>query len=225
MLLVGWPGSTAIRLAAEAELRRLGWPVVDGPAAADLLVVAGSPESTDAGWLDAVRRQVPSPKALVTLSRIADVEEKLAAGTALLTQGGQEPQTTEEGAAAAEVQPSSPAKDHHSKGRPAREAHHPGTGNDAQHDHQGHHKPSHEHDEHSDHQESSEHEHHNGSADQHESGEEQGPSAHDGHAGHGMGEMTIAGLPMADAPTIVTSCGSISSMSHWVPPSTTGRTA
>ncbi|MGW0825372.1 hypothetical protein [Streptomyces sp. NPDC002845] len=70
VLLVTWPGASADRLAAERELRRRGWPLVEGPAAADLLVVVGAPGTgtdADTGWLEAVWGQMPAPRERVDL--------------------------------------------------------------------------------------------------------------------------------------------------------------
>lgn len=84
VLLVARPGATAVRLAAEAELRRRGWPQVTAPAAANLLVVAGDGADED-GWVEAVWRQVPAPRARVTLPAPSSVAARLDAGAALLT--------------------------------------------------------------------------------------------------------------------------------------------
>ncbi|MGW0762207.1 hypothetical protein ACWD1Y_38005, partial [Streptomyces sp. NPDC002814] len=61
VLAVALPGATDIRLEVEAEVRRRGWPVAGAPAAADLLVVCGAPESRDAQWLDDIERSMPEP--------------------------------------------------------------------------------------------------------------------------------------------------------------------
>lgn len=180
VLLVGLPGSTAIRLEVEAELRRHAWPVMDGPAAADLVVVLGSPDSTDAGWLDAVWRQVPSPRALVTVSQVEEVRRELEAGAALLASGGQELLPTTEGEAAAEPQPSS--EHGNRQPSPPPEQHGP---------REQHAEPN----ESPEHQGHDDHEHHEGHAGH---ARHQDHSTDHGHAGHDMGEMTVAGLPMAE---------------------------
>ncbi|GAA2264876.1 hypothetical protein GCM10010415_31160 [Streptomyces atrovirens] len=61
VLAVTLPGATELRLEAEAEVRRRGWPVADAPAAADLLVVCGVPAPEDAKWLDGIERSMPAP--------------------------------------------------------------------------------------------------------------------------------------------------------------------
>lgn len=61
VLAVTLPGATELRLEAEAAVRRRGWPVVDAPAAADLLVVCGLPAPDDTEWLDGIERSMPEP--------------------------------------------------------------------------------------------------------------------------------------------------------------------
>lgn len=227
VLLVGLPGSTAIRLEVETELRRRAWPVMDGLATADLVVVVGSPGPTDTNWLDSVWRQVPSPRALVTLSRVEHVRGELEAGAALLADGGQELLPVEtEGEPAAEPQSASEAEGHHGHEQwqeptppdhhhmhddrqpsPPPEQHGPqdtahgpagqdADGTDAEHDahrrHEGHHEQHADPDESTEHQGHDDHEHHEGHAGH------QDHSTDHGHAGHDMGEMTVAGLPMAE---------------------------
>ncbi|MEU3885066.1 hypothetical protein [Streptomyces sp. NPDC029041] len=61
VLAVTLPGATELRLEAEAEVRRRGWPVVNAPAAANLLLVCGPPAPGDAEWLDGIERSMPEP--------------------------------------------------------------------------------------------------------------------------------------------------------------------
>ncbi|GGY35688.1 hypothetical protein [Streptomyces djakartensis] len=61
VLAVTLPGATELRLEAEAEVRRRGWPVAHAPAAADLLLVCGDPAPEDAEWLDGIERSMPEP--------------------------------------------------------------------------------------------------------------------------------------------------------------------
>jgi len=42
VMIASVPGGTAVRLAAEAELRRRGWPAALSPADADVLLIAGA---------------------------------------------------------------------------------------------------------------------------------------------------------------------------------------
>ncbi|MEU0169675.1 hypothetical protein ABZ214_30235 [Streptomyces iakyrus] len=226
VLLVAWPGATALRLAAEAELCRLDWPVVEGPAAANLLVVVGAPESVDAGWLESVWGQMPSPKARVTVPSPDRVREELAAAHSLLEAAAQE----EPPAGSPPV--SGMEHGQHGHGRHPGQDAHPNDKGDHHHGHDGkpadphrhlkdhgepkdphrlheHEEPADHHEQHADHQASAEdhahgdhggHEGHTGHeshADQQEHGAHH--AGHDmGHAGHDMGDMTIAGLPMAD---------------------------
>ena len=43
VLVAAMPGGAAMRLAAEEQLRRRGWPAALSPADADVLLVAGAP--------------------------------------------------------------------------------------------------------------------------------------------------------------------------------------
>jgi hypothetical protein len=90
VLLVVLPGATGIRLALERELRRLRWPRADGPAAANLLAVAGRPQDARAGWLDALFGTLPHPRARVTVTSADEAAGALGAGHAelLATPGG-----------------------------------------------------------------------------------------------------------------------------------------
>ena len=55
VLTVTMPGGTAVRLAAEEELRRRGWPAAMTPADADVLLVAGDPAARHASPATAPR--------------------------------------------------------------------------------------------------------------------------------------------------------------------------
>ncbi|WP_422773641.1 hypothetical protein ACN28C_12480 [Plantactinospora sp. WMMC1484] len=74
VFLAPLPGATPIRIAAERELRERGWPSVDGPAQADILLVAG-----DAAELEATVRDtwatLPVPRALAraTTPQLAEI--------------------------------------------------------------------------------------------------------------------------------------------------------
>ncbi|MBQ1088859.1 hypothetical protein [Streptomyces sp. B93] len=85
VLLVPLPGATAVRLAAEAELRRRGWPRALSPAAADLLVVAGDARGTGGDPLDAVWRQLSWPRARVDLPGTDGLAHRLDTAAARLT--------------------------------------------------------------------------------------------------------------------------------------------
>ncbi|WP_018653876.1 hypothetical protein [Actinomadura flavalba] len=77
-LLVGVPGAAAVRLAAEAEVRRLGWASASSPASASVLVVCGDPGPSLAAAIDAAWNGVPSPRADVRLSSPGTVRAALA---------------------------------------------------------------------------------------------------------------------------------------------------
>ncbi len=80
VLLVPTAGATGVRLAAEAELDRRGWPRAGSPANADLLVVAGRPGPRLGPVVDAVWEQVPEPRARVVVERAAETADLLDAG-------------------------------------------------------------------------------------------------------------------------------------------------
>jgi hypothetical protein len=63
VLTVTMPGGTAVRLAAEEELRRRGWPAAMTPADADVLLVAGDPAAPFAGVLAETWQAMPAPRA------------------------------------------------------------------------------------------------------------------------------------------------------------------
>ncbi|MET9966569.1 hypothetical protein ABZZ80_11820 [Streptomyces sp. NPDC006356] len=77
VLAVTLPGATELRLEAEAQVRRRGWPVVDAPAAADLLVVCGVPAPEDAEWLDSVERSMPEPALRIVAGEIGQLTDAL----------------------------------------------------------------------------------------------------------------------------------------------------
>ena len=82
-LLVEVPGSTGLRWAVESQLRDLGWVVAASPAEADLLVVCGRPGPELAAAVDVVWDQLPTPRARVTVTDVAQ------AGSDLRTAGAQ----------------------------------------------------------------------------------------------------------------------------------------
>ncbi|MER7408244.1 hypothetical protein ABT373_38785 [Streptomyces sp. NPDC000070] len=77
VLAVTLPGATELRLEAEAEVRRRGWPVAGAPAAADLLVVCGVPAPEDAEWLDRVERSMPEPAVRIVVGESGQVAHAL----------------------------------------------------------------------------------------------------------------------------------------------------
>ncbi|WBB61708.1 hypothetical protein O7599_03900 [Streptomyces sp. WMMC500] len=77
VLLAVHPGATRARLAAEAGLRRRGWPVAASPAAASGLLVVGAGGAAGAEWTDALWRQIPHPKARSAVAGPHGVEAAL----------------------------------------------------------------------------------------------------------------------------------------------------
>jgi Respiratory-chain NADH dehydrogenase, 49 Kd subunit len=80
LLLVQAPGGTAARLAVERLAREWGWPVVDTPADADLLVAFGGGGVPFDELLDQLWAAIPAPRWLVRLPPETSAEE---AGAAL----------------------------------------------------------------------------------------------------------------------------------------------
>lgn len=88
VLLTEVPGGTAARVAAEAELRRRGWPAASSPAEADMLVLAGPVGTRLTPMVGRLWRQVPKPRAFVHVDSAAAVAEVLdEAGRGLATGG------------------------------------------------------------------------------------------------------------------------------------------
>ncbi|MFI8836191.1 hypothetical protein ACIGPN_35215 [Streptomyces afghaniensis] len=85
VLTVALPGATELRLEAEAEVRRRGWPVVGAPAAADLLVVCGVPAPEHAEWLDRMERSMPEPAVRIVVGESGQVAHALGMARADLT--------------------------------------------------------------------------------------------------------------------------------------------
>src|SRR6266853_725733 len=77
VLTVAMPGGTAVRLAAEQELRRRGWPAAATPADADVLLTAGDPAASFAAVLDAAWQAMPAPRVRVQASRPGELAAAL----------------------------------------------------------------------------------------------------------------------------------------------------
>jgi hypothetical protein len=84
VLIAAMPGGTAVRLAAEQELRRRGWPTAMTPADADVLLVAGDPAASFAAVLDATWRATPAPRARAQAGRPGEVPAVLETARARL---------------------------------------------------------------------------------------------------------------------------------------------
>lgn len=77
VLVAVMPGATAVRLAAEDQLRRRGWPAALTPADADILLVAGVPAPGIADAVEATWAAVPAPRARARAVRAGDVAAAL----------------------------------------------------------------------------------------------------------------------------------------------------
>ena len=87
VLTVAMPGGTAVRLAAEEELRRRGWPAALTPADADVLFLAGDPAPPFTGVLEETWQAMPAPRARATAARPGEVAAALEAARARLGDG------------------------------------------------------------------------------------------------------------------------------------------
>ena len=77
-------GGTAVRLAAEAESRRRGWPAAMTPADADVLLIAGNPVPAIADMLEEVWGAMPAPRARAQAAQPSEVAAVLDAVQAQL---------------------------------------------------------------------------------------------------------------------------------------------
>jgi hypothetical protein len=82
VLIAAVPGGTAVRLAAEAEARRRGWPCALTPADTDLLLVAGIAPGEFGQVLEEVWRAVPAPRVRAQASGPGEVPALLDAARA-----------------------------------------------------------------------------------------------------------------------------------------------
>lgn len=69
VLVAAMPGSTAVRLVAERELRLRGWPAALTPADTDLLLVAGEPAADMTQAVEGIWRTMPAPRVRVVVAR------------------------------------------------------------------------------------------------------------------------------------------------------------
>ena len=84
VLIAALPGGTAVRLAAEQELRRRGWPAAMTPADADVLLVAGDSAASFQAVLDAAWRAMPAPRTRSQAGRPGEVAAALETARARL---------------------------------------------------------------------------------------------------------------------------------------------
>ncbi|MEW1814568.1 hypothetical protein [Streptomyces diastaticus] len=86
------PGATRARLAVERELGDRRWPHAPSPAAADLLVLVGSPREEAPAWLDGTWTALAEPRALVRIDDPPGARAALDAGHAALLRGAAGPE-------------------------------------------------------------------------------------------------------------------------------------
>jgi hypothetical protein len=84
VMIAAMPGGTDVRLTAEEQVRRRGWPVALTPADTDVLLVAGTAAPDIAGAVEAAWAAVPAPRALARATRSDDVAPALDAARAEL---------------------------------------------------------------------------------------------------------------------------------------------
>jgi hypothetical protein len=87
VLVAAMPGGAAVRLAAEEQLRRRGWPVALSPADADVLLVAGVPAADIAASVQATWAAVPAPRVRALVTSPGEVAAALDAARAELATG------------------------------------------------------------------------------------------------------------------------------------------
>jgi hypothetical protein len=85
VMIAAMPGGTDVRLAAEEQLRRRGWPVALTPADTDVLLVAGEAAGDIAEAVEAAWSAVPAPRARAHAIRPDDVVPALDAARAELS--------------------------------------------------------------------------------------------------------------------------------------------
>ncbi len=79
VLVATMPGATAVRLAAEEQLRRRGWPAAMTPADADILLVAGDAVAPLAEVVEATWQAMPAPRARAAAAHPGEVTAALEA--------------------------------------------------------------------------------------------------------------------------------------------------
>lgn len=84
VMIAAMPGGTDVRLTAEEQVCRRGWPVALTPADADVLLVAGTAAADIAEVVEAAWAAVPAPRALARATRPDDVGPALDAARAEL---------------------------------------------------------------------------------------------------------------------------------------------
>lgn len=87
VLVAAMPGGAAVRLAAEAQLRRRGWPAALSPADADVLLVAGAAAADIAAAVETTWAAVPAPRVRALVASPGEVAAALDAAQAELAAG------------------------------------------------------------------------------------------------------------------------------------------
>jgi hypothetical protein len=87
VLVAAMPGGAAVRLAAEEQLRRRGWPAALSPADADMLLVAGAPAADIAASVETTWAAVPAPRVRAIVTSPGEVAAALDAAQAELATG------------------------------------------------------------------------------------------------------------------------------------------
>lgn len=205
VLVVALPGATELRLEAEAEVRRRGWPVAGAPAAADLLVVCGVPAPEDAEWLDRIERSMPEPAVRIVVGETGQVAHALGMARRDLTDRAVTPRGGHVDDRS-EAQAGQPRDHEHGEHEGHGDEHGHGAHHDSSppeaadgrghhdhgmgHSHDGHIAPS-GHEGHGPHQPADRAAHMDHT-------DHQGHGGHRDHSGHDMHAMEVAGLPMAE---------------------------
>ncbi|CAO0832385.1 hypothetical protein SMICM17S_03264 [Streptomyces microflavus] len=181
VLLAACPGATRARLAVEEELLRRSWPVVAGPASANLLVVVGDPDPARADWAENLWNGIPEPKSRAVVREAEQATAALDDGhLALFGPDDQVSVSPREERRMNGVLPSGRA------GSRRREGHAPDGPAHAVRDGAAHHDCA-------EHETESHHSGHSGD------GQDEAHGTHGGGHGHDMHAMSVvAGLPMAD---------------------------
>lgn len=98
VLIAAVPGGTQVRLTAEEQLRRRGWPAALTPADADVLLVAGTPARDIADALEATWAAIPAPRARAHAASPGEVAATLDAARAELASGARQRHSAAAGA-------------------------------------------------------------------------------------------------------------------------------
>jgi hypothetical protein len=112
VLVAAMPGGAAVRLTAEDQLRRRGWPAALSPADADVLLVAGAPAADIATAVEATWAAIPAPRVRALVTSPGEIAAALDAARAELATGARQWLPAGEGS----VQPDGPGGSHGTHG-------------------------------------------------------------------------------------------------------------